>query len=96
MTAIGSGLTVFVYGLKHPLTIMVGCISLFMVIVFPIRHGFQLTIPLIFKKPGGLIYLLIYKLLNIKLPLVLAVAFLSLENMIIAWTPEWFYRDPNS
>lgn len=78
-----------VYGSTSPLFWIASICSLFLTVGFPLRHGFQWTIPLLFRRPQDVVYMLIYKVRNIKVPLILALNLLLLENIVIGLTPSW-------
>lgn len=60
-----------------------------MLIAFPLRHGLTLRVPIILRRPQDVLYLLFYKVQNIKAPLLFAGVFLLLENGLIDLTPGW-------
>lgn len=66
--------------------------SLLMIITFQLRHGMQFRVPRIIAKPQELLYLIYYKLANIRYPFVLALLALGLESILIKFTPEWYHR----
>jgi hypothetical protein len=88
MTIITAAILCAAYGPTHPLAIIGVVLSAFMVAVFPLRHGFELAMPIILKRPQDVLHLLVYKLQNIKLPYLLAVAALAAENIVISLTPD--------
>lgn len=75
------------YGLRHPLTILGASLCVFAVVTFPIRHGAELRMPLILKKPKDLFFALVYKVQNLRPVFLLAAGALLLENVLIILTP---------
>jgi hypothetical protein len=85
LTALVAGLS---YGVGHVMAIAGFVLCLFAVVAFAIRHGVELTVPLIVRRPQDLLYVIVYKLKNLKLPYLAAIALLLLENILIAATPN--------
>jgi hypothetical protein len=88
MTLITAAILSAVYGPSHPLAIIGLVLSAFMIVAFPLRHGFALEMPVILRRPQDVLLSLVYKLQNIKLPYVLALGALLVENLVIAQTPN--------
>lgn len=61
----------------------------FMAFSFPLRHGAAMQVPLIVRRPLDVLYMLVYKVRNIKPMLVVAIAVLAFDNLFIAATPDW-------
>jgi hypothetical protein len=59
-----------------------------MIAAFLIRHGWELRTPTIVKRPQDIVYMLVYKLQNMKPQYVVAAAVLLLENYLIYLTPS--------
>jgi hypothetical protein len=76
------------YGGSHPITLIGIALSLWMMIVFPKRHGWELSVPLVLRRPQDLVYLLVHKVLNLKWMYFVALAVLLLENYLIYRTPK--------
>jgi hypothetical protein len=87
MIALSAALIRLSYGLSNPLAILGLALCAFMVAVFPMRHGIQLRLPLIFSRPQEILYSLIHKIQNLQPPYFLALGALILENGIIFLTP---------
>ena len=89
--ALMNGITALVvymcYGPSHILTRISLVLLGLMLIAFPLRHGFTLRTPLLLRRPQDVLYTIVYKVQNIRAPLVLAVAFLLFENVFIHLTP---------
>jgi hypothetical protein len=87
MSILCSAVIYFSYGAEHFITIVGLVLSAYMIIVFPIRHGWQIEIPVIIKRPRDILFTIIYKLQNIKAVYLFAISFLLLENHLIYLTP---------
>ena len=85
VTALVIGLS---YGFGHPMSNAGLALCGFMVAMFVIRHGVELNIPLIIRRPQEVLYTLAYKLQNLKPVYFVAVGVLLLENVLIADTPN--------
>lgn len=59
----------------------------FMVVTFPLRHGIALRVPALLRRPQDCLYMLIYKLQNIRPMYLAGLAVLILDNWIIVHTP---------
>lgn len=55
---------------------------------FPLRHGASLQVPVILREPMEALYMLVYKVRNIKPGLLIAVGVLLLDNLFIRLTPQ--------
>jgi len=89
MSAISGLLVYLCFGASNVITPISIVLLGLMVIAFPLRHGFGLQAPLLLRRPQELIYMVIYKVQNIRAPLIAAAAVLLLENYVIYLTPEW-------
>ena len=78
----------YAFGPAHPMSLITLALCAFMVVSFLIRHGCQLRTPAIVKRPQDSLYLLVYKLLNLKAPYLIAAGLLLLENYLIHLTPS--------
>ena len=78
----------FSYGPTLLLSKVAFALCAFMVVVFPIRHGFEFKKPVMLKRPQDLWYMIVYKIQNIKGPYLFAVSLLLLENYLIILTPD--------
>jgi hypothetical protein len=79
---------VFSYKLRSAVSVVGLALCAFMLVAFPLRHGVDLTIPVIVRKPQEIVYMLIYKLQNLRPIYFLAVGLLIFENLLIAATPN--------
>lgn len=75
------------YGPRNPMTFLGLGLCVFMVCVFPVRHGFGARLPLLLRRPQDVLYLFVYKLQNARLGYLLAIAALALENYFVYLTP---------
>lgn len=78
----------FGYGADHIVSIVGFALCAFMIVVFPIRHGAQLKIPFIVKRPQDILYSIIHKVQNLTPHYFIALGLLLLENYIISVTPD--------
>lgn len=89
MSALTALVIYLCYGASHIIT-QVGFVLLaLMVIAFPRRHGFELQVPVILRRPQDVLYMIAHKVQNIRPVLLFAIAFLVLENVLIRLTPTW-------
>jgi hypothetical protein len=58
-----------------------------MLVAFVVRHGVTIRMPVILRKPHEILYMLLYKVQNLRPTYFIAVAMLGLENLLIAATP---------
>jgi len=86
ITALAVG---FAYGLRSPLTLVGVSLCAIMSGTFPIRHGMSFAMPLILRRPQDVLYMVIYRLQNLKPMYFIAIALLLLENELIYLTPSW-------
>lgn len=63
---------------------MLLCVA--MIVMFPMRHGFALRMPLILRRPQDALYMLIYKLQNLKPAYLAGLAVLVIDNVLIEHT----------
>jgi hypothetical protein len=88
MTVLTGAVIYLCYGPRHWLTALGLALCIFMIAVFPIRHGVELCVPLILRRPQDLLYMVLYKVRNTKAVVLIAAAVLVLENLFIYWTPQ--------
>ncbi|HEX6095450.1 MAG TPA: hypothetical protein VF432_03920 [Thermoanaerobaculia bacterium] len=89
LCALAIGLT---YGPRHVFFIAGFALCAFALVMFLTRHGFELKVPLILRRPQDVVWMFVYKLRNLSLPFLVAVAVLLLENVLIAATPQLPHR----
>jgi hypothetical protein len=87
MTAITAALAWLSYGPYRPMSLVALALSAFMLAVFPLRHGCKLSVPVLVTRPQDVLYCLLYKIQNLKLPYLIALGILLLENLVIRLTP---------
>jgi hypothetical protein len=87
MNACTAAIVYVSYGIDSVMSIIVTVLCAFMISVFPIRHGVKLAVPVIVRRPQELVYMLIYKLQNIKPFYLVGLGILLLENYFIYLTP---------
>ena len=87
MTLISGFIVCFSLGARHSLSIAAMLLCVWMIVMFPIRHGLELRLPLLFVRPQEVLYSLIHKIQNLKLAYFLAVGALIIENGFIYLTP---------
>lgn len=87
MSAITAWVIYACFGANNPITWISLTLLSLMVLAFPLRHGFALRTPLLLRKPQEALYLILYKVQNLKAPLLFGMAFLLLENWLIYLTP---------
>jgi len=76
------------YGFKHVMSLVGLALCALTLVMFMIRHGSALRVPLIVRRPLDILYLFEYKLENLRRPYFIALGLLLLENILIAATPK--------
>ena len=85
VTALVTGLS---YGFDHIIAIAGFLLCAVTLAMFVVRHGVELTVPVIVKRPQDLLYMVAYKLQNLRPVYFITVGLLVLENVAIAATPN--------
>jgi hypothetical protein len=85
VTALVVGLS---YGIRHPMSFVAFALCLQTFCVFIVRHGVEFRVPLILRRPQDLLYMVVYKIQNLKSMWFIAVGLLLLENFLIGATPN--------
>ena len=80
------------YGPRHPMAIAGYVLCAYTLAMFVKRHGVELTVPLIVRRPQDALYMLFYKVQNLKPMYFVAVGVLLLEYVLIAATPHLPHR----
>jgi len=80
------------YGPRHPAAIAGYVLCAFALAMFVTRHGIELTVPLIVRRPQDVLYMVVYKLMNPRPMYFVALGVLLLENILIAVTPNLPHR----
>jgi hypothetical protein len=76
------------YGVGHVMSIAGLALCVLMLPTFIARHGVEFRVPLILKRPQDVLYMLAYKLRNLRPMYFIAIGLLLLENVLIAATPN--------
>ncbi|HXH38608.1 MAG TPA: hypothetical protein VNN08_08265 [Thermoanaerobaculia bacterium] len=76
------------YGFGQAMSIAGLALCAFMLVMFAVRHGVELSVPVILRRPQDVLYMFAYKLQNFKSPYLIAISLLLLENLLIAVTPN--------
>ena len=85
LSALVAGLA---YGFGHVMSIVALALCAFTLATFIIRHGIELRVPVILRRPQDALYALVYKLRNLTPLYFIAIGLLLLENVLIAATPN--------
>ena len=88
MIALSGLVVVLTYGFGHAMSIAGLALCAFALTVFMIRHGIEFCVPVILRRPQDVVCMFVYKLQNLSLPYLIALALLLLENVLIAATPS--------
>ena len=92
MIVISAVVVVLAYGPRHIFSIAGVALCVFELAMFIVRHGFELRVPLILRRPQDVLYMVLYKLGNLRPAYFLAIGVLLLENFLIGATPAWPHR----
>jgi hypothetical protein len=76
------------YGVRHPMSIAGLALCAFVLATFITRHGVELSVPVVLRRPQDVLFMLVYKIRNLKPAYLLALGLLLLENIAIAATPN--------
>jgi hypothetical protein len=88
-----SAITVgFSYGFGHAMSIAGLALCVVTLAMFVIRHGVELRVPVVLRRPQEVLYMFVYKLRNLKKLFFVALALLLLENLLIAKTPNLLHH----
>jgi hypothetical protein len=87
MLLVSAALIGLVYGIEHPLALSGFALCAAMMGTFVVRHGVEWRFPLLLTRPQDALYMLVYKLQNLKVPYFVALGLLVLENLLIGQTP---------
>lgn len=88
MILVSASAVLLAYGPGHPLSLLGLALCAWMIVAFLIRHGAGVAMPIILRRPQDVLYVVAYKLQNVKLVYVIALGLLLLENYLIALTPN--------
>jgi hypothetical protein len=87
MSVLSGCICLAAYGSGNPLGVAGVVLSAVMLASFPVRHGADLRIPLILRRPQDVLYMAAYKLANARAVYFVALALLLLDNYFILMTP---------
>jgi hypothetical protein len=76
------------YGFRNVLSVIGIALCCVMVATFAIRHGIDLTFPIVARRPQDLLHALAYKITNLKPTYFIALGVLLAENLLITTTPN--------
>ena len=76
------------YGVGHVMSIVGLGLCVLMLPTFIVRHGVEFRVPVILKRPQDVLYMLAYKLQNLRPMYFISIGLLLLENVLIAATPN--------
>ena len=85
LTALAAGA---LYGFGHPMSLLAYVLCAMAVVSFIVRHGVELRVPLIVRRPQEVLYTFAYKLQNMRTLYFVSIGVLLLENLAIAATPD--------
>lgn len=85
LTALATGA---LYGFRHPLALAAYALCALALATFIKRHGIELRVPLILRRPQDVVYMFVYKILNLRALYFVGLGVLLVENLIIALTPN--------
>ena len=88
MIALSGLVVVLTYGFRHVMSIVGVALCAFVLAMFVVRHGIELRVPVILRRPQDILSMFLYKLQNLSLPYLIAMGLLLLENVLIAATPN--------
>jgi hypothetical protein len=80
------------YGVGSVMSIAGLVLCAFTLAMFVVRHGVAIRVPLILKRPQDVLYMLAYKIGNLRPVYFIALGLLLLENVLISATPGLPHR----
>jgi hypothetical protein len=87
MLALTALVTGALYGFVHPMALLGYGLCAMALVMFIVRHGVELRVPLILRRPQDLLYMLVYKVQNLRALYFVGLGVLLLENLAIIATP---------
>ncbi|HXH37716.1 MAG TPA: hypothetical protein VNN08_03735 [Thermoanaerobaculia bacterium] len=87
MLALTGLVTGALYGFGHPMSLLADGLCAMALVMFAVRHGVELRVPLILRRPQDVLYTFAYKLQNMRTLYFVSIGVLLLENLAIAATP---------
>jgi hypothetical protein len=88
MIALSAFVLIISYGPRHVMTIAGVALCVLTLATFVVRHGVELRVPVLLRRPQDVLYMAAYKLRNLKPAYFIALGLLLLENALIAATPN--------
>ena len=88
MIALSAIVAVVAYGIRQPMAIAALALCAFAIVSFILRHGVELKMPIVLRRPQDAIYTLVYKFQNLSYVYLIGLALLLLENILIIETPN--------
>jgi len=88
MVLLTAAVVVFAYGFGSVMSIAGLVLCACELVLFPLRHGIEVKIPLILRRPQDVLYTILYKLENLTVWYFIGISLLLLENVLIARTPN--------
>jgi hypothetical protein len=85
LCALAAALT---YGRGHAMTAAAAVLCALTLAAFAVRHGIEWRMPLLVRRPQDVLYMVVYKLQNLRPAYFAALALLLAENAFIAATPR--------
>lgn len=85
LTALATGA---LYGFGHPMSLAAYALCALALAMFIARHGVELRVPLILRRPQDVLYMFAYKIRNLRPLYFMGLGVLLLENVAIAATPR--------
>jgi len=82
-------LAVLAYGADSVMWQLGVTLCVTMNILFLARHGVELGVPIVLRRPQDILYMIIYKIQNMQPMFLLAVAVFAIDNYLISKTPSW-------
>ncbi len=89
MVVATAGVVVLAYGWRSPMGIAGLILCAISLLSFVRRHGVELKVPLLLRRPQELIYTVAYKLHNLRWHYVAALGLLLLQCWLVKLTPSW-------
>lgn len=88
MNGLTLALVAVTFGWSHPFSIATVFMLLFMTVMFPIRHGATLSVPILFKSPKSLFFTFYNRLNNVNAPYIIGISLFAVEIIAVVLTPQ--------
>lgn len=88
MISASAGVVAVAYGARHVAALVAYALCLFAVVMFIVRHGVGWSVPLILRRPQDVVFMLLYKLQNLRWYYLVALGILLLETLLVMATPD--------